>query len=53
MLQPFASTTLAFVVIGLCDEIGQEKLELLVVDGSSPEDIQIVYIFGVFSQSTQ
>jgi hypothetical protein len=41
MIQPFATTTIAFVVIGMRGEI-DNKFELLVADGSSPEDIQIV-----------
>jgi hypothetical protein len=41
MIQPFATTTIAFVVIGMRCEI-DNKFELLVADGSSPEDIQIV-----------
>jgi hypothetical protein len=41
MFQPFATTTIVFVVIGVCGEI-DSKFELLVVNGSSPEDIQIV-----------
>ncbi len=41
MFQPFATTTIAFVVIGVCGEI-DSKFELLVTDGSNLEDIQIV-----------
>ncbi len=41
MLQPFTTTTIAFVVIGVRGEI-DNKFELLVVDGSSPKHIQIV-----------
>jgi hypothetical protein len=41
MLEPFAATTISFVVIGVCGEI-DNKFELLVVDRSSPKDIQIV-----------
>jgi hypothetical protein len=41
MLQPFVTTTIAFVVIGVRGEI-DSKFELLVYDGSSLEDIQIV-----------
>jgi len=41
MLQPFVTTTIAFVVIGVRGEI-YSKFELLVDDGSSLEDIQIV-----------
>jgi hypothetical protein len=41
MLQPFATTTIALVVIEVCGEI-DSKFELLVADENSPEDIQIV-----------
>jgi len=41
MFQPFATTTIFFFVIGMCGEI-DGKFELLVANGSSPEDIQIV-----------
>jgi hypothetical protein len=41
MLEPFAITTISFVVIGVCGEI-DNKFELLVADRSSPKDIQIV-----------
>jgi len=41
MFQPFATTTIVFVVIGVCGEI-DSKFELLVANGSSSEDIQIV-----------
>ncbi len=41
MLQPFATITIVFVVIGVRGEI-DNKFELLVVDESSLEDIQIV-----------
>jgi len=41
MLQPFATTTIAFVVIGVRGEI-DSKFELPVTNGSSLEDIQIV-----------
>jgi hypothetical protein len=41
MLQPFVTTTIVFVVIGVCGEI-DNKFELLVVDKSSLENIQIV-----------
>jgi hypothetical protein len=43
MFQPFATTTIVFVVIGVCGEI-DSNFELLVLDGSSPKDIQIVSI---------
>jgi hypothetical protein len=38
MLQPFVTTTITFVVIGMCGEING-KFEFLVVDGTSPKDI--------------
>jgi len=41
MLEPFATTTITFVVIGVCGEI-DNKFELLVADKSSPKDIQIL-----------
>jgi hypothetical protein len=41
MLQPFATTTIAFVVIGVRGEI-DNKVELLVIDGNNLKDIQIV-----------
>jgi len=41
MFQLFATTTIAFVVIGVYDEI-DNKFELLVVDGNSPKNIEIV-----------
>jgi hypothetical protein len=41
MLQPFATTTIAFIVIGMHGEI-DSKFELLVANRSSPKDIQIV-----------
>jgi hypothetical protein len=41
MFQPFPTTTIVFVVIGMCGEI-DSKFELLVVNWSSQEDIQIV-----------
>jgi hypothetical protein len=41
MLQPFATTTITFVIIGVCGEI-DSKFELLVADGNNPENIQIV-----------
>jgi hypothetical protein len=41
VFQPFATTTIVFVVIGVCDEI-DSKFELLVADGKNPKDIQIV-----------
>jgi hypothetical protein len=40
MLQPFATTIIAFVVIEVHGEI-DNKFELLIADGSSPKDIQI------------
>lgn len=46
MLQPFATTTIVFAIIGVRSKI-DNKFELLVVDGSSPEDIQIVDFFVV------
>jgi hypothetical protein len=48
MLQPFATMTIAFVVIGVCGEING-KFELLVVDGTSPKDIKIVIIYIILS----
>jgi hypothetical protein len=48
MLQPFVTMTIAFVVIGVCGEING-KFELLVVDGTSPKDIQIVNIYITLS----
>lgn len=44
MLQPFATTIIVFAIIGVCSEI-DNKFELLVVDGSSTEDVQIVDFF--------
>ncbi len=41
MFQPFATTIIAFVVIGVHDEI-DNKFELLVVDRNNPKDIEIV-----------
>jgi hypothetical protein len=41
MFQPFATTTIAFAVIGVRGEINS-KFELLVADGNNPENIQIV-----------
>jgi hypothetical protein len=41
VFQLFATTTIAFVVIGVHDEI-DNKFELLVVDGNSPKNIEIV-----------
>jgi len=41
MLQPFVITTIAFIVIGVHDEI-DNKFDLLVVNESNPKDIQIV-----------
>jgi hypothetical protein len=41
MIQPFVTTTIVFVVIGVHGEI-DIKFELLVVDRSNPKDIQIV-----------
>jgi len=41
VFQPFATTTIVFVVIGVCDEI-DSKFELLVANGNNPKDIQIV-----------
>jgi hypothetical protein len=41
MFQPFVTTTIAFVIIGVHGEI-DNKFELLVADGSNPENIQIV-----------
>jgi len=41
MLQPFATTTIVFVVIGVHGKIGN-KFELLVANRSKPEDIQII-----------
>lgn len=43
MLQPFTTTTIAFVIIGVCGEIN-EKFELLVANETSPKGIQIIYI---------
>jgi hypothetical protein len=44
MLKPFVTMTITFVVIGVHGEI-DGKFELLVIDGTSLEDIQIgVYI---------
>jgi hypothetical protein len=41
MLQPFATTTIVFVVIGMHGKIGN-KFELLVANRSELEDIQII-----------
>ncbi len=41
MFQPLATTTIAFVFIGMHGEI-DGKFELLVTNGSNPEDIKIV-----------
>jgi hypothetical protein len=41
MFQPFATTTIAFVVIEVHGEI-DSKFELLVANGNNPKDIQIV-----------
>ncbi len=41
MFESFVTTTIAFVVIGVCGEINS-KFELLVVDKNNLEDIQIV-----------
>jgi hypothetical protein len=41
ILQPFATTTIVFVIIRMPSEI-DSKFELLVANGSSPKDIQIV-----------
>jgi hypothetical protein len=41
MLQPFATTTIVFVVIGVHGKIGN-KFELLVANRSKPKDIQII-----------
>jgi hypothetical protein len=43
MLQPFAKTTIDFVVIGVHGDI-DSKFELLVVDESSSKGIQIISI---------
>jgi hypothetical protein len=40
--------TITFVVIRVCGEING-KFELLVVDGTSPKDIQIVSIYITLS----
>jgi hypothetical protein len=48
MLEPFATMTIAFVVIGVCGDING-KFELFVVDGTSPKDIQIVSIYIILS----
>jgi hypothetical protein len=41
MLQPFAITTIAFIVFGIHGEI-DSKFELMVVNRSNPKDIQVV-----------
>jgi hypothetical protein len=41
MMQPFVTTTITFVVIKVHGEI-DNKFELLIIDESSPKDIQIV-----------
>ncbi len=41
MMQPFATTTIAFIVIRVHGEI-DNKFEQLIIDESSPKDIQIV-----------
>ncbi len=41
MMQPFATTTIVFIVIRMHGEI-DNKFELLIIDESSPKDIQIV-----------
>jgi hypothetical protein len=48
MLQPFATVTITFVVIGVHGEI-DGKFELLVADGTSLKDIQIVSIYITLS----
>jgi hypothetical protein len=41
MLQQFATTTIVFVIIGVCGDINS-KFELLVVDENNLKDIQII-----------
>jgi hypothetical protein len=41
MIQPFTTTTIDFVVIGMHGEI-DNKFEILVANGSNPENIQII-----------
>jgi hypothetical protein len=48
MLQPYATMTIGFVVIGVHGEING-KFELLVANGTSPEDIHIVDIYITLS----
>jgi hypothetical protein len=48
MLQPFITTTITFVIIGVHGEI-DGKFELLVVDETSLEDIHIVSMYITLS----
>jgi len=48
ILQPFVTITITFAIIGVHGEI-DGKFELLVADGTSLEDIQIVNIYIIVS----